>query len=204
MKRCSRCKEEKDLSMFHRCSTSKDGLLHRCKPCSKEVSRLYRENNQDYFKEKSKSRYQAIGRHQNKERYSKYRGSYLERRKNGLATVRGRLYVAFKAAKDRSAKTGRDFDLTLEWLVDRFFEIGERCEVTGIKLTNALEGSGGRFMSPFNPSLDRIDSGRGYTKDNVRIVCVVVNLAINRFGDDVFSTMCHAYVDLVKTKEVSE
>lgn len=50
-----------------------------------------------------------------------------------------------------------------------------------------------RHLNPFAPSLDRINCGGGYTKDNTRIVCVAVNVAINTFGDDVFFKMLEGY-----------
>lgn len=50
------------------------------------------------------------------------------------------------------------------------------------------------------PVLDKyrknyIDSTLGYTKDNVRLVCTIVNMALNEFGDIIFDKMCRAYVE---------
>lgn len=39
----------------------------------------------------------------------------------------------------------------------------------------------------------RIDSKGGYTKDNVRLVCIIVNFALSEFGDLSFDKMCKAY-----------
>jgi hypothetical protein len=41
-------------------------------------------------------------------------------------------------------------------------------------------------LSPYAPSLDRIDSARGYEIDNIRWVCVAVNFMMNQWGDEVF------------------
>ena len=35
MKKCSKCKQDKDLSMFGKCSANKDGLRSDCKECRK-------------------------------------------------------------------------------------------------------------------------------------------------------------------------
>lgn len=65
-----------------------------------------------------------------------------------------------------------------------------RCEITGIRF-GFYEGSiGGR--RPWSPSLDRIDSSKGYTPDNCRLVCTCVNLAMSEWPDDVFLRMCRA------------
>lgn len=195
MKVCSRCKKEKPLTEFHRCATARDGMGHRCKECSKAVSRAYREKRPDYFKRKCRERYDRVGRDENKDRYHKHRGSYLERRRSGLSTIRGRLYSIFGAARDRARKADMECSITLDWVVDRYQEIGGICEVTGIELTLDRNPPGERFQQPFNPSLDRIDSSKGYTPDNVRLVCVMVNLALNRFGDAAFDKMCRTYVE---------
>jgi hypothetical protein len=47
---------------------------------------------------------------------------------------------------------------------------------------------------PFSPSLDRIDCTQGYVAGNVRLVCLIVNFALNTFGDDAFLEMCRAVV----------
>lgn len=38
---------------------------------------------------------------------------------------------------------------------------------------------------PLAPSIDRIDSSLGYTRQNCRIVCAAVNYAMNVWGEDV-------------------
>lgn len=43
-------------------------------------------------------------------------------------------------------------------------------------------------------SLDRIDSTKGYTKDNVRLVTWLVNKSIGEYGTDAFINMCLSVV----------
>jgi hypothetical protein len=47
---------------------------------------------------------------------------------------------------------------------------------------------------PFSPSIDRIDTVGGYTTDNVRLVCVAANFALNQWGDDVLRRLAHGVV----------
>lgn len=42
MKICNRCKVKKSKSEFYKCSSHKDGLQYRCKPCEKEMQLLSR------------------------------------------------------------------------------------------------------------------------------------------------------------------
>lgn len=45
-----------------------------------------------------------------------------------------------------------------------------------------MQVGGGKARRPYAPSLDRIDPGRGYEPDNVRLVCAVANFAMNAWG----------------------
>ena len=37
-------------------------------------------------------------------------------------------------------------------------------------------------------------SGEGYTPENTRLVCVAVNLALNRFGEEVLERVCKGFL----------
>lgn len=194
-KRCSRCHEDLPLDRFSRSSTSRDGHQHRCKGCDALVSKAWRDRNPDYASRKGKERYAAVGRLENADRYQRSRPANLARRDAQLRSVRGRLYGLFKVAQDRCRKSGLEFDLSLDWVAELFEKQGGKCAVTGIPFSIERNAPGLRFQQPFNPSLDRVDCDRGYVPDNVRLVCVMVNLALNRFGDDAFDRMCRAYVE---------
>jgi hypothetical protein len=43
-KRCTKCGEEKPYSEFHSEKRSSDGVVSRCKPCTKEYGRQWRES----------------------------------------------------------------------------------------------------------------------------------------------------------------
>lgn len=60
------------------------------------------------------------------------------------------------SARKRAKKKGLEFNLALEDIV-----IPERCPVLGIPMTQ--------------PSIDRFDSTRGYTPDNIRVISVRAN-----------------------------
>jgi hypothetical protein len=49
-------------------------------------------------------------------------------------------------------------------------------------------------MFPFSPSIDRIDSNKGYTKDNCRLVCTIVNFGLHRFGEQIYEYVCSEYL----------
>lgn len=57
-----------------------------------------------------------------------------------------------------------------------------RCSLSGILLSKRIASDGRR--DPWAASIDRIESRHGYTPDNIRIVCMVANFAMNEWGQD--------------------
>jgi len=67
-------------------------------------------------------------------------------------------------AKSRAKKLEWDFNLDIEDV-----KIPKSCPILGIPLF-IRQGSSGTGKNPNNPSLDRIDSSKGYIKGNVRVI----------------------------------
>lgn len=84
-----------------------------------------------------------------------------------------------KQACRNAGKRGIPFDLASSDYAEIVNRCAGHCEVSGIPLENDLPNGKRR---PFAPSLDRINSSLGYTRENCRIVCVIVNLALNEWG----------------------
>lgn len=87
-------------------------------------------------------------------------------------------------ARQRSRGRWDVFALTMDSMREIALRSRGYCEVTGHPLEN--EG-------PFAPSLDRIDCSRGYTPDNVRIVCLITNTAMLHYGKAAFGELAIAY-----------
>lgn len=75
-----------------------------------------------------------------------------------------------QSAKQRAKKKGLEFCLSLDEV-----KFPEYCPVFGVKLTE-----GTRQDHQNSPSLDRVDSGKGYTIDNVAIISHRANFVKNR------------------------
>lgn len=99
----------------------------------------------------------------------------------------------FKSVKSRAKHLERDFNLTREFLDNLYTNQNGKCALTGITFSDKKYNNYKR--RPFAPSLDRIDSKKGYTQDNVRFVCSMVNAALGEFGDELFDKMCRAYIE---------
>lgn len=95
-------------------------------------------------------------------------------------------YAMWSAAKERATKFGREFTIEVADVV-----IPEVCPVLGIPL---FKGKG--KQSGNSPSLDRIDSTLGYTKDNI---CVISHRA-NAYKQDATVEILQALLSYM-TKE---
>lgn len=94
-------------------------------------------------------------------------------------------------ARGRSRSDGIACTLDLNKVV----ELGEsqqwRCALTGLAFsTSRLNGS---RLAPLAPSMDRIDSTKGYEEGNCRIVVLAINIALNEWGDEIFGTLIAAF-----------
>lgn len=81
----------------------------------------------------------------------------------------------------RSGKRRYEFDLDAYFLFSLFDEQDGRCAVSGIEMERP-QAAAFRTDQPFMISVDRIDNSKGYTRGNVRLVCLIVNLAMNTWG----------------------
>ena len=85
-----------------------------------------------------------------------------------------------RRSKNNSKTLKIDYDLDLEFIQGMLEKQNYKCCYSGVK-----------FKSSFNdkyyyPTIDRIDSRKGYTKDNVCICTFVVNRMKNDLDLDVF------------------
>ena len=79
---------------------------------------------------------------------------------------------------ERIRKLTPDTDIDREFLIS---VLGDECSLTGVKFRYGREDLTS-FTNPYAPSIDRVDSSRGYFKDNVQVVLTAVNFAKNEFS----------------------
>ncbi len=92
------------------------------------------------------------------------------------------------------------FDITLEDLYQKFEEQGGLCMLSGKTMTtfftHRLRPLNGRKQriekNYFNISIDRIDSLKDYTFDNIQLVCSCVNMMKGEIPENMFLEFCKA------------
>ena len=177
-------------------------MLKKCKTCPKEQP-------EELFKANRNQCYDCINyirRRRNKMKMDEERkaikgksGStyYLEHREDRLKRAKENYYANFanslvRSLKQRAKTMDVPFDLDIDFVKELYSKQSGKCLLTGIAFILDKSDTSRR---PFAPSIDRINSKLGYTKNNVRLVCTIVNLALNEFGDSSFDKMCRAYVE---------
>lgn len=152
---CKKCKEEKPITEFTLNRRSKTSYEPYCKPCRKEHLRLYQIKYRKELKEKRKEKYEA-----NAKKYRKAVKIYAdELRKNNPAKWRTRKF--FERNKNNT-------DCSKEYIENLFLTINN-CQCCGKKMDLRYLGNGERNDNA--PSIDRVDSSKGYLKDNIGVIC---------------------------------
>ena len=124
---------------------------------------------------------------------------YAERNRllqDDYAALRYKLTQALKSARRRAKEYNRYIDIDLEYLFYLWNKQDCKCALTGIPLTYKFYE--GRVNS--NLSIDRIDSTKGYSKDNVQLVCMAANQMKNDLSMDEFVQMCRNIINIHDSK----
>jgi hypothetical protein len=162
VKICSRCKRELELEKFIKNKNCKDGRAGICKDCSNKYSAEWKRKNKDKISKQNKQIYlEKVKLRQEKTRE--------QNKKNNPLLMRARQLYA--GMRDRSKEKGYGFDskiLTINYLVERL-KNQPFCECCGKEFDVSYERDVTRKNEA--PSIDRVDSKRGYTVDNVAIIC---------------------------------
>lgn len=111
---------------------------------------------------------------------AQFSGRELAQSEEGLMVAKRAIAAISKNAKKNAARKGVPYEISAEQLQYLIAESRGRCCVSGLPFSP--DNKAGSHKRPFMPSLDRIECGKGYTFENCRLVCVVVNSAMNEWG----------------------
>ena len=98
-----------------------------------------------------------------------------------IAEVRRTLAKKLEGAQRRSRLNGRPCTIKIADLLALYDEQCGLCAVSGKALAVQLADDG-----PASITIDWRDSSEGYEPDNIRLVCLAVNLMMNRWGDGAY------------------
>ena len=155
---------------------------HYCKICLQSKSR---ENWKNGYREKMKKTREAYALNN--------RDKLIQFGRNYYNTEIGRAKSMMKTIKKRMGKWGilDSLDFEESYLID-LMKTGF-CVETGIEFIYEKQE---RFKChPFSPSVDRIDSTKGYTKDNIRMVIWQYNLMKGEMTDEELLNVCKRIIE---------
>lgn len=94
----------------------------------------------------------------------------------------------FASVKQKARTRNIDFNITIQEMWDKFLSQDKKCAYTGIELDFTLK-SRGKLKG--TASLDRIDSSKGYTIDNIQWVHKDLNIMKMDLKQEQFIKYCH-------------
>lgn len=212
IKTCSSCKLTLHLDEFCNNKKTKDGKNNRCRKCSAEYDKRYNEINRErrikYKKEYNERNKERIKQYNferrdeqrqyyqdNKEKIKQYQKDIRHVQKAKLKKILEtdkyrRMKHLCKARRTGAKSKGLDFELTPEILMTFIFIQSDRCAITNIPFDYEFDN---RYRTPpFGPSIDKKDPSKGYTLDNIQIVCFMVNMGKSEYTQETFDEMCIA------------
>lgn len=187
-KTCNKCQIPKTLECFAKNPKHRDGLQYRCKDCDLIYRASYALKNQEKIKKGRKNYYES-NREELKEKYALYRKINREtinkakREHKQRAKIRDAesqpLKLVFADTKNRSKRRKQSFEISLDFLNSLWEKQVGRCYYSNLPMNYTYSKK-----DPFQVSIDRRDSTKGYTEENSVLCCLSINYAKNSFTEE--------------------
>ena len=205
---CSYCNISQSLDCFHKNKNYNDGYMNSCKTCRSTYrkKKTYKKTIIDTECMKCKKILSPDNFHCDKSSTNGLQSYCKECQKINETEYYKKggkelfLKRCFKDLKSNAKKRNIDVDITLKDILD-LYKKNENCSISGIKMTTEYIPREGKWSRIHNLSVDRIDSKKSYTKDNIQLVCGIVNIMKWDLKQDDFIDICHKIVENEKLKK---
>lgn len=193
---CSRCDVTKTCDEFTKDKNRRGGKSIYCRDCMKEINKIIRKRNNEQRTEYNRQ-YRAVHREEyrewERENYKKRSEERRSQAKSWREKRHGTIKMMHLAARLRARKKQISYELSPEFIDVILSSQGDKCVLTGLDFV--YESDSEYKVRPFAPSLDRKDTSKGYSLDNIQIVCIIANKARNEYSMEIFDQMCLARVE---------
>jgi hypothetical protein len=150
------------------------------KEYQKEYQRAYYSRNKEKIKKRisdySKDEQETVK--ETKQRsWLKNKDKQNQRRREWKLTLRGCLYYKLRHLKKAKRARILEVDIDIDFLSQLWESQGGKCAISGYPMTYSESNL-------FGVSIDRIDCQKGYTQDNVQLVCQAINFGKNKYTNN--------------------
>ena len=200
---CKLCKEELSIDNFWKNPSVKDGYFNKCKICANKVKDINALKKQKYLqdnlwtcstcnttlpltKENFHKRIDSETGFQHRCKNCLYKDKARSTRKLKHSDLDLFLKDLIHLVNYRSKKFKRENDISLSFLKELWKKQNGTCTLTGLHMEHSINK--GKLFN--NVSIDRIDSSKGYIKENVQLVCSVVNRMKSDLSSEEFYNIC--------------
>lgn len=189
MRICKKCNIEKDMSCFGKFTNKGvQGKRHVCISCRQETNTLRtaerRNNDVDFYNKIN----QNNKNYRKSENYKLHLANKRNKSKNDYANdLNFRFKRILSSAESRVRNKNLEFNINSDLLNVLAMLQNYKCAVTGIQFDLSYRNE--YFKNPRAPSIDRINNSKGYTADNIQLVCAWYNLMKNEWSDDEIKTL---------------
>ena len=202
VKTCTCCGVTKSITEFS--GNGNGGIKSRCKPCCSAQTREWQLQNPEKAREhvstwrernREKDRENAREwRAKNPDKHREAAKAWAQKNKDKIAqaklrkelslTPEEKLYKLYHAARRSHPRRNKEFDLTLEHLLDLWRDQCGLCAYTKLPLV----AQGNQINSI---SIDRVDNSKGYIVGNVQLVCAAINRMKSVYSENEFIGLCN-------------
>lgn len=113
------------------------------------------------------------------------------------STIEGYLSLITNNIQNAKRRNKYECEIDIEYMLELYKLQEGKCAISGIEMTWGFEDNreaGKQYRKPFNLSVDRVDSTKGYTKDNVILICNIVNFFKNNYDICLMYDVAHSIV----------
>lgn len=112
-----------------------------------------------------------------------------------MSSIFSSLKLKMKGLRERARRKNIPFELDQAWVIKKLSK--GKCEATGLDFNTTTKP----YLNPYYPTIDRIDSKKGYTYDNCWMVCHMFNTAKAEHEIEVFEYWAKEYVKEYERKQ---
>lgn len=199
-KQCNKCNEEKPITEFHKNGPS--GYHPKCKSCRSADRKKLNYPRKEEDKEcpgceivLSASEFDSDK--QACDGLQTYCKTCKKKQQlKGMSTYNGFMKHIFKDLLSNAKCRKIDVNLDLDDIINLYTVQNKKCAISKKDMTHICveRSTTQHIINKWNISIDRIDSNKGYDKNNIQLVCSIVNRIKGELTDNEFLLLCEGLV----------